>query len=312
MPDPIAILILAAGVGSRMRSKRAKVLHSAGGKTLVEHCVQTALELSRGQSEAAIFVVVGHQADAVMEAARRASPEIRFIRQANPKGGTGDAVRSGRRKLQTAAPRLVVFCGDTPLLRANTLRGLLKFHARAKAAATVLTVDSDDPADYGRIVRGADGDISAIVEKKTASPDQLKLREINTGVYCFQTQPLFAALAKVGKDNTSGECYLTDVIAILKQQGQKVTAHKMTDPAELIGINTRADLAQVDALMRSRKARQLMVAGVTILRPESVQIDSGVQVGSDTVIEPGVTLAGRTRIGADRSEERRVGKECRL
>ena len=297
MNERFAITILAAGVGNRMKSKRAKVLHAAGGRTLIEHTVATARELSRETPEAAIYVIVGHQAEAVMAVLDRMSSGARFIHQKNPKGGTGDAMRSGRKELEAAAPRIVVFCGDTPLIQAETLRQLMDFHLRSQAAATVMTADMADPSRYGRIVRGADGGIEAIVEEKSASPEQLRIREINTGVYCFETQPLFAELERVEPDKTTGEVYLTDVIGLLRRQGKKVMAHKIEDATEAIGINTRVELAQVDALLRGRKARQLMLSGVTIIRPETVQIDPDVEAGIDTVIEPGVSLLGRTKVG---------------
>ena len=303
MTERFAIAILAAGIGTRLKSKRAKVLHSVGGRTLIEHAVRTARELAQGQPDPAIFAIVGHQAATVQQVLEDSSSDphgagVRIIHQ-KEQLGTGHALQCGRRELETGAPRLLVFCGDTPLILAETLRSLMEFHLRSQAAATVMTAGMDDPSGYGRIVRGSDDSLFEIVEHKSASPEQRRIREINTGIYCFETETLFAALDNVGRDGITGEYYLTDVIGLLRQQGRKVMAHKIADASEVIGINNRAELAQVDALLRDRKARELMLAGVTIFRPETVQIDPDVQIGADTVIEPGVTLAGETRIGED-------------
>ena len=297
MEERFAITILGAGLGKRLKSKRAKVLHSVGGRTLIEHAVRTARELS-GQD---IFVVVGHQAEAVIETLRNCHEEapgarLSFIHQNEPLG-TGHALKCGRQELESAASRILVFCGDTPLVRAETLRQLMEFHVRSSAVASVMTVEMEDPSGYGRIVRDLDGNLTAIVEHNSATAAQLRIREINTGVYCFETVDLFAALERVTPDQKCGEYFLTDVIGLLKQQGKKISAYKIADASELIGINNRTELAQVDALLRWRKARELMLSGVTILRPETVQIDSGVEAGIDTVIEPCVSLLGHTGIG---------------
>jgi len=209
MSEKFAIVILAAGVGTRLNSKRAKVLHSVGGRTLAEHAVRTARELTRDVPDAPIFVIVGHHADAVMQVleksgnpageppARSRRPRkpvapLRFIHQ-KEQLGTGHALKCGRTQIESAAPRLVVYCGDTPLVRAESLRALMEFHSRSKAAATVLTADMQDPFGYGRIVRAPDDSLLEIVEHKSASPEQRRIREINTGIYCFETQPLFAS-----------------------------------------------------------------------------------------------------------------------
>ena len=297
MKEPFAIAILAAGEGTRFKSRQAKVLHCAGGRPLIELTVRTARELPAG----ALFVIVGYQADAVI-AVVKAIPgpmpggEARFIRQEGPLG-TGHALRCGRAELESAAPHLLVLYGDTPLLTAATLRGFLDFHMRAGTAATVMTAEVDDPAGYGRILRGPNNSITAIVEHKSASPEQLRIREINTGIYCFKTRLLFSELERLVPNAITGEYYLTDVISLLHGRGRKVAAYGATDSAEVMGVNTRVELAEVDHLLRAAKARELMLCGVTIVRPETVLIDPDVQVGADTVIEPGVSLLGRTRVG---------------
>ena len=297
MKEPFAIAILAAGQGTRFKSKRAKVLHSAGGRTLIEHVVRTARELPAG----AIFVIVGYQAEAVttaVEAIPGPMPGsgVQFIRQEGPLG-TGHAVRCGREDLELAAPHLMVLSGDTPLLEAPTLRRFLEFHMQSEAAASVMTAEVEDPSGYGRIVRGANDSITAIVEHKSASPKQLRISEINTGIYCFQTRALFAELERLVPDLITKEYYLTDVVGLLHTRGQRVAAYKVTDPAEVTGVNTRVGLAEVDQLLRERKARALMFTGVTLLQPATIQIDPDVEVGPDTLIEPGVSLRGRTHVG---------------
>jgi len=302
MKEPFAIAILAAGQGTRFKSKLAKVLHAAGGRPLIEHVVRAARELPAG----ALFVIVGYQAEAVT-AAVKAIPGpmpgsgVQFIRQEGPLG-TGHAVRCGHADLELAAPHLMVLSGDTPLLEASTLRRFLEFHMRSEAAASVMTADVQDPSGYGRVIRdrsqrGADDSLTAIVEHKSASPKQLRIQEINTGIYCFQTRPLFAELERLAPDPITREYYLTDVIGLLHSRRLAVAAYKASDPAEVAGVNTRVELAEVDGVLRERKARALMLSGVTLLQPASILIDPDVEVGPDTVIEPGVSLLGRTRVG---------------
>jgi len=297
MKEPFVIAILAAGQGTRFKSKRAKVLHAAGGRTLIEHVVRASRELPAG----AIFVIVGYQAEAVI-AAVNAIPGpmpgsgVQFIRQEGPLG-TGHAVRCGREDLEMAAPHVLVLSGDTPLLAAPTLRGFLDSHMQSGAAASVMTADVEDPSGYGRIVRGANDSITAIVEHKSASPKQLRIREINTGIYCFQTRSLFQELERLAPDPITKEYYLTDVISLLHLNRLTVAAHKAADPAEVTGVNTRVELAEVDQLLRERKTRALMLSGVTLLQPATILIDPDVEVGADTLIEPGVSLLGKTRVG---------------
>ena len=295
MEEGFAVAILAAGQGTRFKSKKAKVLHAAGGRTLMEHAVRVARKLSPPVT----FVIVGHQAEAVIETlGGAASPGLRFIHQAEQLG-TAHALLCGRKEMESAAPHLLVYYGDTPLISAPTLRHLFDFHRRSRAAASVMTAQMNDPTGYGRILRGADGSLLSIVEQKSATAEQLRISEINTGIYCFQTQTLFDALEQIAPDPKTGEYYLTEVIGILSRRGDKVLPYPAADPREVMGINDRVELAQADALLRERKARALMLSGVTILRPETVLIDPDVQVGTDTVIEPGVSLRGSTRVGED-------------
>ena len=302
MKERFAIAILAAGQGTRFRSRRAKVLHAAGGRTLIEHVVRTAAELP----SAGVFVIVGYQAEAVKAELRRSlSDSLRYLHQREPRG-TGHALLVAQRVLQRAAPSLLVLCGDTPLLTPQTLRQFLKFHAATDCVASVLTAELADPTGYGRIVRAADGRVAAIVEQKSASAEERKIREVNTGIYCFRTKELFSALRRVTADPITQEYYLTDVVGMLRKRGQPVAAFPAPEASEVAGINNRAELARADALLRLRKARELMLAGVTIHLPETVRIDPDVAVGADTELEPGVSLLSRTRIGKDC----RIGAGC--
>jgi bifunctional UDP-N-acetylglucosamine pyrophosphorylase/glucosamine-1-phosphate N-acetyltransferase len=290
----LAIVILAAGLGTRMKSKRAKVLHEAGGRTLVEHVVGTASKLVPA---ARIFVVVGHQADAVRE--RLAHTGCKFIQQTEQLG-TGHAILVGREQLAHAAANLLVLYGDGPLITEPTLRGLVQAHANGaavKPGVTLLTTVLDDPAGYGRIIRGADGKLSAIVEQKACTPEQAAIREINPGIYVFQTKALFDHIGELRTDNPAKEYYLTDMAGVLRNAGFAVETRQAPDAHEVLGINTRVELAAMDALFRDRKAQELMLAGVTIRRPETCVIDPDVEIGADSVIGPCVALYGRTRVG---------------
>jgi bifunctional UDP-N-acetylglucosamine pyrophosphorylase/glucosamine-1-phosphate N-acetyltransferase len=297
MKQAFVVAILAAGQGTRFKSRRAKVLHSAGGRTLIEHVVRAARELPG----AGIYVIVGYQAEVVTAAVKGVQGQmpgsgVQFIRQEGPLG-TGHAVRCGRAELELAAPHLMVLSGDTPLLSSVTLRRFLEFHMETDAAASVMTAEVDDPSGYGRIMRGPNDSITAIVEHKSASPKQLQVREINTGIYCFKTRPLFSELERLAPDPITKEYYLTDVIGMLHMNRLLVAAYRAVDPSEVIGVNTRVELAEVDQLLRQRKARELMLSGVTLVQPATILIDPDVEIGPDTLIEPGVSLLGKTRVG---------------
>lgn len=294
MKDRTAVVILAAGLGTRFKSNLPKVLHAAGGRTLIDHVVRAVTPLAAR----ATFAVIGHQAGLVEQALRQGGHgHVHLILQ-KQQLGTGHALSVGEKQLRPAADTLIVVSGDTPLLTTATLRSLLAFHRRQKAAATVLTAVLPDPAAYGRILRASDGTLAGIVELKAASEEQKKIPEINTGIYCFQVPELFAALKKVKKNPASGEYYLTDVIELLRLAGRRLAACPAADRDEITGINDRAELARVDSILRLRKANELMLAGVSIHSPHTVRIDPEVAVGADTTIEAGVYLNGRTVIGS--------------
>jgi len=288
-----SVAILAAGLGTRMRSKRAKVLHRAAGLALVEHVVGAARALAPPEST---IVVTGHQA-AEVEALLQPTG-VKFVRQEPPKG-TGHALECCRAALGSASGLLLVLYGDTPLLSAATLEHLCDSQAHSDAAATLITTAIEDPSGYGRVIVDPHGNVEAIVEHKDCTAEQRSIRVINSGIYCFRADLLWRHLGEVQPNPVTGEYYLTDMARILRGHGHSVRALHVDDPAELLGINTRVELADADRILRQRKAQELMLSGVTIERPETVCIDASVSAGADTVIEPFARLLGRTRIGED-------------
>jgi bifunctional UDP-N-acetylglucosamine pyrophosphorylase/glucosamine-1-phosphate N-acetyltransferase len=291
MQTPVTVVILAAGLGTRMKSRKAKVLHRAGGKTLLNHAVDTALELAPPER---VFVVVGHQAEQVR--ASVAIPGIGFIEQ-KEQLGTGHALMVGRDRLAALGGNLVIVYGDGPLLRAATLRRLIEAKEDAGAAGVLLSAIMDDPTGYGRVLRETGRRVGAIVEQKAATPAQLAVREANMGIYCYDADLFWKHIDRIRPDNPAGEYYLTDMVEILKRAGHAVEAMQIEDYRECLGINDRLQLAEVDALLRERRRRELMLSGVTIEQPQTVSIDCGVYIGMDTVIGPFVQILGKTSIG---------------
>jgi bifunctional UDP-N-acetylglucosamine pyrophosphorylase / glucosamine-1-phosphate N-acetyltransferase len=285
-------VILAAGKGTRLRSNLAKVLHRAGGRTLVEHVVRACQPLK----PRAIVAVVGHQAEQVSAVLDPLG--VNTVLQ-QPQRGTGHAMLVARRALGSRARVAIVLPGDAPLVRTETLATLAQAHRQGNAAATILSAEVAQPAGYGRIIRRPDNTVSAIVEDSALNDDQRSINEINSSIYAFTLGTLWPCLAQVRPDNKHRELYLTDAIALLRQQGQTVLAQIAPDPDEVLGCNTRDDLATVDAIFRRRKRAALMDSGVTIEMPATVRVDPDVTVGADTVLEPGVHLLGKTRIGAN-------------
>lgn len=287
-----SVVILAAGKGTRLRSSLAKVLHRAGGRTLVEHVVRACLPLRARQ----ILVVVGYQAEAV-GACVAPLGALTVLQQ--PQNGTGHALGVAKPKLDRRAKYALVLPGDAPLIRTETLERLARTHLDSGAAATILTAVLADPTGYGRIVRKPDNSVAAIVEEKAATPEVRAIQEVNSSLYAFTLDALWPCLEALRPDNVHRELYLTDAIALLNLRSQRVLAEVAADAQEVLGCNTRAELAEVDRIFRDRKRRTLMDAGVSIFLPETVLIDPDVRVGPDTVIEPCVHLLGRTRIGAN-------------
>src|SRR5579862_243384 len=278
-----------------MRSELAKVLHRAGGRSLIEHVIRACQPLKPGQ----IVAVVGHQAEAVAAAVGELDlriPVQTVVQQ--PQRGTGHAMQVARRAIRKSAKFAIVVPGDAPLLRTETLAALLDTHRRGEAAATILTAELNDPTDYGRILRDSEGRVQAIVEEKSATPEQRAIREVNSSIYCFTLAKLWPCLNALRPENAHRELYLTDVIGLLRQQNERVLAYVAPDSQEILGCNTRGALADVDRIFRARKAAELMDSGVAIYLPETVVIDPEVTAGPDTIVEPGVQLLGKTRIGA--------------
>ena len=291
MPNKdVVIVILAAGKGTRLKSSLAKVLHPAGGRTLLEQVVLACLPMKAKK----LVAVVGHQADQVRKAIE--SYDVETVLQ-QPQNGTGHAMLVAKRALGSAKIAIIL-PGDAPLIRAETLKALLAAHRAGNSAATILSVVLADPRGYGRIVRKSETQVGAIVEESQLSPEQRELNEINSSIYCFTLGKLWPALAKVKPNNKHREIYLTDAIAVLASGGETVLAQIAPDAREGLGCNTRADLAEVDRVFRERKRGELMAAGVTIQLPETVLIDPEVTAGEDCTLEPGVALLGKSRLGA--------------
>jgi bifunctional UDP-N-acetylglucosamine pyrophosphorylase / glucosamine-1-phosphate N-acetyltransferase len=285
------VVVLAAGKGTRMKSRVPKVLHKAAGLPLIEHVLRTANQLN----PASIVVIVGHQADSI-RAALGVRLGLAFASQ-EPQLGTGHALLQAEPLLKGATGTLVLLSGDVPLLRSETVKAVVRMHEARGAAATVLTALVDNPDGYGRVVRTA-GEVSAIVEHKDASPADRAIREINSGIYAFDIAPLFETLRAIGSSNAQGEYYLPDLVTIYRGRGLKVEAVRLDDPEEILGVNSRKELADVATTLKARKNDELMAAGVTLVDPASAYIDPDVTIGEDTVVHPGVFLEGKTRIGS--------------
>jgi bifunctional UDP-N-acetylglucosamine pyrophosphorylase/glucosamine-1-phosphate N-acetyltransferase len=284
-------IILAAGQGTRMKSKLYKVLHSVCGKSMVQHVVDQISKLNIQKT----VTVIGHGADKVK---LELGDQSEYALQ-DSQLGTAHAVMQADDILSGKAGVTIVVCGDTPLIRAETMEALFKQHEDSNAKATILTAKIDDPTGYGRIIRNENGLVEKIVEHKDATDAERKINEINTGTYCFDNIALFSALTQVSNDNVQGEYYLPDVIEILKKQGEIVTAFQTEEFEETLGVNDRVALAEAERVMRSRINKAHMQNGVTIIDPANTYIDGYVQIGQDTIIYPGSTLKGETIIGSD-------------
>lgn len=295
---PLDILILAAGLGTRMKSNLAKVLHRLDGRPLINHVCQAAVALS----PRSVYVVIGHQADLVRAAVLEELDEslARFVLQEDQLG-TGHAVNMAREHLADSDSTLVVLSGDVPMIRAETLAALVQQHRAHRgrgAACTILTVKLDDPSGYGRVIRDDSGQFDSIVEHKDATDEEKAVREINSGIYCFDTRKLFAALAHVKNHNAQGEYYLTDVPALMRQSGEGVSIFRHDDPFEIEGINNRVQLAEMERVLCRRVVKRMMLDyGVTFIDPKNAYISQRATIGRDTVIYPNVAIEGETVIG---------------
>ncbi|WP_088008429.1 bifunctional UDP-N-acetylglucosamine diphosphorylase/glucosamine-1-phosphate N-acetyltransferase GlmU [Indiicoccus explosivorum] len=284
-------VVLAAGQGTRMKSKLYKVLHPVCGTPMVEHVVRNISELGADK----IVTVVGHGAEKVQE---QLGSESEYVMQ-EEQLGTAHAVQQAASLIEGLPGITLVVCGDTPLIRHETMQQLIEHHQDEKAKATILTAMAENPSGYGRIIRDAEDNVSKIVEQKDASPKERLVKEINTGTYCFDNEALFKALKQVSNDNAQGEYYLPDVIEILQKQGETVAAYATDDFSETLGVNDRVALAEAERIMRGRIAEKHMRNGVSIVDPASVYISSETEIGRDTVIQPNVIIEGTSKIGDD-------------
>jgi bifunctional UDP-N-acetylglucosamine pyrophosphorylase / glucosamine-1-phosphate N-acetyltransferase len=294
-PGPrVAVAIMAAGKGTRLKSQLPKVLHEVGGKPLLEHVIRAAVRVVPAKD---VHVIIGYEAERVRAA--MAHTGVRFVLQAQQRG-TGHALMASKNAL-TGYDHVIVLSGDAPMITPETIGHLRNFHLEEQAAMTLLSADLPEPTGYGRVVRKSAGsaEVKAIVEEKAASAAQRKIREINSGFYVFAIPELYSHIGKLSTANTHGEYYLTDMAEILRKARQRVVTWKTANRSEVLGGNTRAELADIDAQMRMEKCRQLMADGVTIFYPATCVIDADVQIAPDSVIEPYVQLLGSTRIGAD-------------
>ncbi|MBC7900102.1 MAG: bifunctional UDP-N-acetylglucosamine diphosphorylase/glucosamine-1-phosphate N-acetyltransferase GlmU [Saprospiraceae bacterium] len=297
-PKSLDVLILAAGLGTRMRSDLAKVLHQLDGRPLINHVCRAATALAPQK----IYVVIGHQGDDVEKAvlSEMNGDQYNFVWQKNQLG-TGDAVNSAREFLENADSTLLVLSGDVPMIRPETLAALVQQHHRyleKGAACTILTVKLKDPTGYGRIVRDTEGLFDKIVEQKDSTDEQRQIDEINAGIYCFDTRKLFSALSGVRNNNSQGEYYLTDVPDLLRKAGENVAIFNHNDSHEIEGVNNRAQLADLEIILNRRTISKLMLeSGVSFIDAKSTYISAQAIIGRDTVIYPNVTIEGETVIG---------------
>ncbi|MCU1305710.1 MAG: N-acetylglucosamine-phosphate uridyltransferase [Acidobacteriaceae bacterium] len=289
-----AIAIMAAGKGTRLKSKRPKVLHEIGGRPLLEHVIRAAAQVVPPND---IFAIIGHEAESVRAAVQHTGAG--FVVQAE-QHGTGHAVMCARPALQNY-DHVLVLSGDVPLIRPETIQQLRDFHLQQRASMTILTALPDDPIGYGRIIRKSrnGADVKAIVEQKALNKTQAKTKEINSGIYAFATGDLWQHIDRITTNNAHGEFYLTDMAALLVKAKKKVVALPAANVMEVLGANTLAEMVMLDANMRQQKCAALLASGVTIFRPETCVIDSEVEIGPDTVVEPFVQILGKTRIGQD-------------
>jgi len=290
MKQNIAV-ILAAGEGKRMKSRKSKVVHKIFGKSLIEWIYTSVKEAGIDES----IVVVGHRADQVIECM---GDRVKYAEQ-KEQLGTGHAVMQAEEYFKDKEGYVLILYGDTPLVTSKTLKDVIEFHENNGCSATVITAEVDDPTGYGRIIRDSNGNVIRIVEQKDASPEETAIKEINSGMYCFTIEHLVKALRMLNNDNNQGEYYITDTIGILVEMGQKVGALKLSDSREILGINDRVQLFEASEIIKARIMERHMRSGVTIIDPASTYIDEGVEIGIDTVIYPGTILEGNTRIGED-------------
>ncbi len=292
-------LILAAGEGTRMKSDKAKVLHEAAGRTLLGHVIRNAEDAGAD----AVAVVVGHQGEKV----EASLPEDVSVFYQKEQLGTGHAVMQAAEFFKDPDDDILVLCGDAPLTRPETIAAFEEAHRKSGSDVTVMSAVFDDPSGYGRIIRSG-GEFLKIVEHKDASPEERKVREINSGIYLFKAKALQDALSKITTENAQNEYYLTDAVEIIRDSGGKADAWSTDDPEDIAAVNSKVQLAQAAAILRRRINTKLMESGVIMIDPNTVYIDADVQIGRDTVVWPGAILEGGTVVGEDCV----IGQNCHL
>lgn len=289
-PPSLSSIILAAGKGTRMKSDKAKVLHEIFFAPMVQHVVTAVIPLHPART----VIVVGHQGDTVKQALQSFGCD--FVCQ-EQQLGTGHAVLAAEKAIPEENCTAMILCGDTPLIRSETLSRMYDVHMQCKATLTLMTTMLANPTNYGRILTGPAGEILGIVEQKDASPEQLQIHEVNAGIYCVDKTFLFSALKKVDTNNSQQEMYLTDIVKHAVNSGQRIEKFTSPSPAEVLGVNSRVELADAQHELQMRRNLQLMMQGVTIMNPGSVAVAPTVEIGIDTVLESGVRLLGSSRIG---------------
>lgn len=287
--NTITAVILAAGQGTRMKSAMAKVLHEVFFRPMLHHV----LDAVQAAGVENLAVVLGHQQERVVQSLRGYA--FIPVRQEEQRG-TGHAVLCAQEAC-AKSDTVLILCGDTPLIRPETLISMLGHHRAMNTPLTLMTTLVSNPFGYGRILTGDNEQVTGIVEEKDATPEQRRIREINAGIYLAEREFLFTALRQVGTDNSQGEVYLTDIVAIANRQGHTVNRFIHSEPMDVLGVNSRVELAQAHAELQRRRNNELMLSGVTMYGPESIYIAQGIEVGQDTVIHPGVQITGSSRVG---------------
>lgn len=287
---PLSVVILAAGKGTRMKSGKAKVLHEVFYSPMVHHVIKSVQPLEPTR----IAVIVGHQKEAVSKSLQ--AFDVEFVVQ-KEQLGTGHAVLTAEEAIDEGAGTVMILCGDTPLLQSATLQEMYSTHLTSGAVLTLMTTSLDNPTNYGRILTAKDGSLRGIVEQKDASEDELAICEINAGIYCVERDFLFSALKQVGTDNSQGEVYLTDIVAIAVEQGKPARKYTTPHSMDVLGVNSRLELSQAHTELQKRRNEELMLSGITMHNPETISISSGVTLGKDTLLKSGVSIGGQSTLG---------------
>ncbi len=303
---PLSIIILAAGKGTRMKSDKAKVLHEVFYAPMVHHVIAATSPLFAAQT----IMIVGHQKSTVQKAL--SSFDVQFVVQ-EEQFGTGHAVLIAENEIDRNSHDVMILCGDTPLIRPETLQEMYEHHVKQAASLTLMTTVLANPTNYGRILCDNNNKVQAIVEQKDADEEQLKVQEINAGIYCVEKSFLFSALKMVGTNNSQGEVYLTDIVKIAVQQGLIVEKYIAPTPIDVLGVNSRLELADAQSELQMRRNRDLMLQGVTMNQPTTITVSPDSFIGKDTIIEPGVTLSHGSKIGQScRIEQGSILKNCQI